>query len=65
LTAAFGVNNLRNLDWVFYTMAEQLGDVYEGLIEGQGDEGIEIFATVSRATLDIIGLGGMSYVFGG
>jgi cytochrome P450 len=48
---------------VFYTKAEQLGDVYEGLIDGQGDEGIEIFATVSRATLDIIGLGGFGYDF--
>ena len=58
LTPAFGVSNIRNLSWVFGLKAGELCDVLDGLLDAQGDDGVEVLAPLSRATLDVIGLAG-------
>lgn len=60
LTPAFAVSHVRAITPHFWTKANQLAEKWELLCQTPPEEGIEVSNWTSRATLDVIGLAGIT-----
>jgi cytochrome P450 len=62
LTPAFATSYIRDIMPIFSTKASELVDELRIELPKQSEKGIEVFGFLSRATLDIIGSAGTSFM---